>query len=61
MPQMDGHETCKRIKTMERLADIPIIFISASDETDNKLNAFRMGGVDYVTKPFQVEEVIARV
>ncbi len=61
MPEMDGYEVCQRMKADPLLEEIPIIFISALSETTNKLNAFRSGGVDYVTKPFQTEEVLARV
>ena len=61
MPEMDGFELCKRFKTSEKLRDIPVIFISALDDTENKLHAFSHGGVDYITKPFQEEEVHARV
>ncbi len=61
MPKMDGFELCRRIKLNEHLADIPIIFISASGDTSAKIEAFRSGGVDYVTKPFRLEEVRARV
>lgn len=61
MPDMNGYETCKRLKADPRLAGIPVIFISALAETERKLDGFRSGGVDYVGKPFQVEEVLARV
>ncbi len=61
MPGMDGYEVCERLKTEPSTQDIPIIFISALDATADKLRAFSVGGVDYVTKPFQVEEVLARV
>ena len=61
MPEMDGFEVCPRLKQDMRFRDIPIIFISALTETLDKVNAFRSGGVDYVTKPFQFEEVEARV
>lgn len=61
MPVMDGFEICRRIKEDERLKDIPIIFISAATDTEDKVKAFQAGGVDYITKPFQKEEVIARV
>ncbi len=52
MPEMDGFEVCKRLKTDEKLARIPVLFLSALNETADKLNAFRSGGVDYITKPF---------
>jgi len=61
MPQMNGFEVCKRLKADESLKEIPVIFISALTETMDKLKAFAAGGVDYVTKPFQFEEVQARV
>jgi two-component system sensor histidine kinase/response regulator len=61
MPEMDGYEVCKRLKADPRLARIPVIFLSALNETEDKVKAFQVGGVDYVTKPFQFEEVQARV
>ncbi len=61
MPDMDGFEVCRRIKDEERLRDIPVIFISALDDTANKIRAFTEGGVDYITKPFQERETLARV
>jgi two-component system sensor histidine kinase/response regulator len=61
MPDMNGFEVCRQLKSDARTREIPIIFISASDEMDDKVRAFETGGVDYVTKPFQVEEVLARV
>lgn len=61
MPGIDGYETCRRLKADERLQDIPVIFISALSDTQDKLAAFAAGGVDYVSKPFQAEEVLARV
>ena len=61
MPEMDGFEVCRRLKQDTRFHDIPIIFISALTETLDKVKAFGSGGVDYVTKPFQFEEVEARV
>ena len=61
MPEMDGFEVCKRLKADEKLADVPVLFLSALNETQDKVNAFRSGGVDYITKPFQLEEVRARV
>ncbi|MRR50399.1 MAG: response regulator [Rhodocyclaceae bacterium] len=61
MPGMDGYETCQHLKTDPSTRDIPVIFISALNETEDKLAAFRAGGVDYVSKPFQTEEVMARV
>lgn len=61
MPGMDGLETCQAIKANEKGVDIPIIFITALTESGNKLKAFEVGGVDYITKPFMKEEVLARV
>ena len=61
MPGMNGYEVCKRLKRDPDTAHIPIIFISALTEVAEKVNAFSAGGVDYVTKPFQVEEILARV
>ncbi|MGR8929958.1 MAG: response regulator [Gammaproteobacteria bacterium] len=61
MPDMDGYEVCRHLKSDETTKDIPVIFISALQDMEDKLSAFRVGGVDYVAKPFQVEEVLARV
>ncbi len=61
MPEMDGFEVCRQLKAAENLKDIPVLFISALDGTDDKLKAFSAGGLDYVTKPFQEQEVLARV
>jgi len=61
MPGMDGYETCQRIKQDVRTSQIPIIFLSALDEVLDKVKAFEVGGADYVTKPFHVKEVLARV
>jgi len=61
MPEMDGYEVCERLKSIAELADIPVIFLSALNETQDKVRAFRTGGVDYISKPFQFEEVHARV
>ncbi len=61
MPGMDGFETCARLKNKPSTLDIPIIFMTALTETENKVRAFATGGVDYITKPFQQEEVLARV
>jgi two-component system, cell cycle response regulator len=61
MPDMDGYELCTVIKADEYLADIPIIFISAACNALDKVKAFRCGGVDYITKPFQIEEVVVRL
>ncbi len=61
MPQMDGYETCRRLKSMESTRDIPVIFMTALVETEHKLKGFAAGAVDYITKPFQIEEVLGRV
>jgi len=61
MPDIDGFETCTILKSIEKIRDIPIIFITASDNLDNKVKGFKSGGVDYITKPFQLDEVLARV
>jgi signal transduction histidine kinase len=61
MPEMDGYEVCAKLKADEKLKDIPVIFLSALSETIDKVKAFGAGGVDYITKPFQFEEVEARV
>lgn len=61
MPGMNGYEVCQRMKTSDRTRDVPIIFLSALDEELEKVQAFQIGGVDYVTKPFQVVEVLARI
>jgi len=61
MPEMNGYEVCKQLKAEAALKNIPVIFISALDQTIDKVKAFGVGGVDYVTKPFQLEEVHARV
>ncbi|MDM8544156.1 response regulator [Desulfococcaceae bacterium HSG7] len=61
MPGIDGFETCRRLKTNENTKNIPVIFITALSDTVNKLNGFEAGGADYITKPFQKEEVLARV
>ena len=61
LPDIDGYEVCRQLKSDERTADIPIIFLSALNETFNKVQGLAAGGVDYIAKPFQVEEVLARV
>ncbi|MBE9118597.1 response regulator [Lusitaniella coriacea LEGE 07157] len=61
LPEMNGYEICTRIKSDEQTATVPIIFLSALDDTLDKVKAFQVGGVDYITKPFQLEEVLARV
>ncbi|MCX5793716.1 MAG: hybrid sensor histidine kinase/response regulator [Elusimicrobia bacterium] len=61
MPEMNGYEVCTALKSDEKLKDIPVIFLSSLNETIDKVKAFGTGGVDYITKPFQIEEVEARV
>ncbi|MDJ1171732.1 hybrid sensor histidine kinase/response regulator [Roseofilum sp. BLCC_M154] len=61
MPEMDGYQVCQILKADARTQDIPVIFISALDEAVDKVRAFNVGGVDYITKPFQAPEVLARV
>lgn len=61
MPDIDGYETCRRMKADIRTQDIPIIFLSALNESFDKIKAFKAGGVDYVSKPFNKEELLARV
>ncbi len=61
MPEMNGYEVCAELKSDDKLKDIPVIFLSALTETMDKVKAFGIGGVDYITKPFQFEEVEARV
>jgi len=61
MPGMDGYEVCRRLKSDERTRDVPVLFISALDEVMDKIKGFGVGGIDYITKPFQHEEVLARV
>ncbi len=61
IPDMSGYEVCEQLKADERTCDIPVIFLSALNEVVDKLKGFEVGGVDYITKPFQPEEVLARV
>ena len=61
MPEMNGYEVCEHLKADVNLRGIPVIFISALNENLDKVNAFAIGGVDYITKPFQMEELHARV
>ena len=61
MPGMDGFEVCNRLRTLTDGDPIPVIFLSVHSETSDKVKAFRVGGVDYITKPFQQEEVLARI
>ncbi len=61
MPDMNGYDVCEQLKADDKLKDIPVIFISALSETIDKVRAFAVGGVDYITKPFQYEEVLSRI
>ncbi len=61
MPDMDGYEVCRRLKSDEKSRHVPVIFISAYGETANKVEGFEVGGVDYIAKPFHREEVLARI
>ena len=61
MPDIDGYQVCQTLKADEETAEIPVIFLSALNEVLDKVKAFQIGGVDYITKPFQPEEVIARI
>lgn len=61
LPDIDGYEVCRRLKADAKTADVPVIFISALDDPLDKIKAFTEGGIDYITKPFQAEEVVARI
>ena len=61
MPKMNGYEVCRRMKTRVDTMDIPVLFVSASTNVEDKIKAFTAGAVDYITKPYQAEEVLARV
>src|ERR671932_58652 len=61
MPEMNGYEVCEQLKADPKTSEIPVIFISALDDVWDKVKAFEVGGVDYIAKPFQCEEVLARV
>ncbi len=61
MPEMSGYEVCRLIKDQEHLKNIPIIFLTAKNETDDIVKGFEAGGVDFVTKPFHAAELLARV
>jgi len=61
MPGIDGYEVCRQLKSVSATADIPVIFLSALGDTQDKVKGLQMGAVDYITKPFQPDEVIARV
>ncbi|WP_373534129.1 diguanylate cyclase domain-containing protein [Microcoleus sp.] len=61
MPEMDGYQVCRALKADAELRQIPVIFISALDDVFDKVTAFELGAIDYITKPFQIEEVVARL
>ncbi|MGD8974086.1 MAG: response regulator, partial [Desulfobacterales bacterium] len=61
MPEMDGFEVCRRLKQDQRTRDIPILFVSALQDVQDRVRGFEVGGVDFISKPFQEEEVLARV
>jgi PAS domain S-box-containing protein len=61
MPNLDGYATCERLKALPATRDIPVVFMTGLTDTVNKVKGFRLGAVDYITKPFQHEEVIARI
>ena len=61
MPGMDGFEVCNTLKLDEKTRDIPVIFLTAKNDTDDIVTGFLIGGVDYVTKPFRKEELLVRV
>jgi signal transduction histidine kinase/DNA-binding response OmpR family regulator len=61
MPEMDGYEVCHRLKSKEASRNVPVIFISAHGETAKKVEGFKVGGIDYIAKPFDREEVLARI
>ena len=61
MPEMDGFELCRRLKQDKRTKHIPVIFISALQDIEARIQGFEAGGVDFITKPFQEEEILARV
>lgn len=61
MPEMDGYQVCTHLKADANTRDVPVIFLTAMTDAQHKVRAFEAGGVDYITKPFQVEEVLARV
>lgn len=61
MPDIDGFEVCRRLKADEKLREVPVVFLSALSDTADKVKAFALGGADYICKPFQYEEVRARV
>jgi diguanylate cyclase (GGDEF)-like protein len=61
MPEMDGYEVCQKLKATEQTRNIPVVFLSALDDVFDKVKAFTEGGADYITKPFQIEEIVVRI
>jgi signal transduction histidine kinase len=61
MPGLDGFDVCRRLKAINKTRDIPVIFMTALNETEDKVMGFRVGAVDYITRPFQTQEVMARI
>src|SRR5262249_20046811 len=61
MPDLNGYAVCERLRAAPETRELPVVFLSALDDVRDKVSAFRAGGVDYVTKPFQAEEVLGRV
>ncbi len=61
MPGLDGFDTCRRLKSGEKTGERPVIFMTALTTTEDKVTGFDAGGVDYVTKPIEIEEVLARI
>ncbi|MEW8131604.1 MAG: response regulator, partial [Candidatus Thiodiazotropha endolucinida] len=61
LPGIDGYEVCRRLRTDEGITNLPILFVSGLNSTSDKVRAFNAGGIDYVTKPFQPQEILARV
>ncbi len=60
LPGIDGFETCRRLLANPRVKDVPVLFVTAHDQTADRLRAFAAGGVDYVTKPFRADELLSR-
>jgi len=60
MPEMDGYEVCRQLKAADRTRDMPVVFLSAMYDVFDKVRAFAVGGIDCVTKPFQVEKVLVK-
>jgi DNA-binding response OmpR family regulator len=61
MPEMDGYEVCRRLKAQPATSNVPVIFVSSISETDEKVQGFGLGAVDFVTKPYHRDELLARV